>query len=213
MKVLLMKDVYKLGKAGEVKRVADGFGRNYLLPHGLAVLATEGALKQAHRIREEADSRRDMLNKEMSGVAESIAGTRIAFPARASETGKLYGSITTQIIAEELSKQIGIEISRRQIDGQPLRTLGEHTVAVRLTVDLVPEFTVVVYREGETPPQLQEEMEAETEVTEEAQEEKAEPEELAGEGELEAETDVVTEAETEVETETETEAESEVETE
>jgi large subunit ribosomal protein L9 len=151
MKVLLVKDVYKLGRAGEVKRVADGYGRNYLLPQGMAVLATPGALKQADRIRQEASAKRQELNQEMSGVAERLSGAVLSFPARASETGKLYGSVTTQMIADALSRKAGVEITRRQIDAQPLRSLGEHKVNVRLTVDLVPEVTVIVYREGEAP--------------------------------------------------------------
>lgn len=157
MKVLLLKDVYKLGRAGEVKRVADGYGRNYLLPQGLAILATEGALKQAERIRAEAAARRSALNEEMSEIAERIQGLTLTFPARASETGKLYGSITTQMLAEAISRKAGVEISRRQIDSQPLRSLGEHKVHVRLTVDLIPEVRVIVHREGETPLEVVEE--------------------------------------------------------
>jgi large subunit ribosomal protein L9 len=152
MKVLLLKDVYKLGRAGDVKRVADGYGRNYLLPQGLAVLATPGALKQSEKIRTEAAAQRQELNKEMSGVAQRLEGIVLTFPARASETGKLYGSITTQMIAEAISEKAGVEIARRQVDAQPLRVLGEHKVHVRLTVDLVPEILVIVYREGEAPP-------------------------------------------------------------
>lgn len=151
MKVLLLKDVYKLGRAGDVKRVADGYGRNYLLPHGLAVLATPGALKQADHIRTEASQRRQALNQEMSSVADLLNGMVLTFPARASETGKLYGSITTQMIAEAISKKIGTEITRRQIDIQPVRNLGEHRTHVHLTVDLIPEVLVIVHREGESP--------------------------------------------------------------
>lgn len=172
MKVLLLKDVYKLGRAGDVKRVADGYGRNYLLPHGMAVLATPGALKQAERIRSHANVQRDAVNKEMSGVAAKLEGTVLTFPARASETGKLYGSITTQMIGEALAKKTGTEVERRQIDTQPLRNLGEHTVLVRLTVDLIPSIRVIVHREGEAV-QLEETEEAETaeEAVEEAVEE------------------------------------------
>ncbi len=151
MKVLLLKDVYKLGRAGDVKRVADGYGRNYLLPQGLAVLATPGALKQAEGIRERAAAQRAVLNQEMSGVAERVKDLVLAFPARAGETGKLYGSITTQMIADEINKRLGTEITRRQVDSEPLRNLGTHTVRIRLTVDLVPEIQVIVHREGETP--------------------------------------------------------------
>jgi len=151
MKVLLLEDVYNLGRAGEVKKVANGYGRNYLIPQGLAVLATPGALAQAQHIQEEADLRRSILNKEMSVVADKLEGVRLEFPARAGETGKLYGSITTQMISESLSDKLGVEINKRQIDSQPLRLLGMHKVKVRLTIDLIPEFDIVVYREGESP--------------------------------------------------------------
>jgi len=151
MKVLLLQDVYNLGRAGEVKKVANGYGRNYLIPQGLAVLATAGALAQAERIQAEADQRRTLLNQEMSGVAEKLSTIQLVFPARAGETGKLYGSITTQMLADSLSEELGTEITKRQIDSQPLRLLGMHKVKVRLTIDLIPEFGVVVYREGESP--------------------------------------------------------------
>jgi large subunit ribosomal protein L9 len=149
MKVLLLEDVYKLGRAGDVKKVADGYGRNYLLPQGLAVLATEGALKQAEHIRERASAKRATLNQEMGSVAVVLKDVTLTFPARAGETGKLYGSITPQMIADGLTKKTGVEISRRQIDAEPIRNLGEHKINVRLTVDLVPEITVIVHREGE----------------------------------------------------------------
>lgn len=151
MKVLLLQDVYNLGRAGEVKKVANGYGRNYLIPQGLAVLATAGALVQAEHIQKEADFRRNLLNKEMSVVADKLQGVRLEFPARAGETGKLYGSITTQMLADSLTEKLGLEISKRQIASQPLRLLGMHKVKVRLTIDLIPEFDVVVFREGESP--------------------------------------------------------------
>lgn len=170
MKVLLIKDVYKLGRAGDVKKVANGYGRNFLLPQGLAVLATPGALKQADRIRAEAEEQRNALNREMSSVAEKISDAVLAFPTKAGETGKLYGSITAQMIAEKLNEQFGVEIDRRQIEVQPIRNLGEHMVRVRLTIDLIPEVTVLVHREGEVPARLREEKAAEEAVVEAAAE-------------------------------------------
>ncbi|HEX9029301.1 MAG TPA: 50S ribosomal protein L9 [Anaerolineales bacterium] len=149
MKVLLLKDVYKLGRAGDVKRVADGYGRNFLLPQGLAVLATQGALKQVEHIRAKATTSRAQLNQEMSGVAEKLSQVTLTFPAKAGETGKLYGSITSQMIAEGIQKKAGVEVNRRQLDFEPIRTLGEHKVHIRLTIDLIPEITVIVHREGE----------------------------------------------------------------
>ena len=154
MKVLLLKDVYKLGRAGDVKRVADGYGRNYLLPQGLAVLATAGAIKQAESIAKTATEQRNLLNNEMSGVAEKINGLVIGFPTKAGETGKLYGSITHQMIADEISKRAGVTVERRQIECQPIRVLGEHKCSVRLTVDLNPEVRVIAHREGEVPAAL-----------------------------------------------------------
>ena len=161
MKVLLIKDVFKLGRAGDVKKVADGFGRNYLMPQGLAVLATPGAIKQADRIRMKAAEQRTALNEELGGLADQIRELRLLFPAKAGETDTLYGSITTQQVADAIAKEIGFNIKRQQLEAQPIRTLGEHTVSARLTIDLVPEFTVIVYREGEAIPGSKEAEEAE----------------------------------------------------
>lgn len=152
MKVLLVKDVYKLGHAGDVKRVADGYGRNFLVPQGLAVLATPGALKQVDRLREQAAVRRAAQNEELSGVAQTLNGLVLSFAAKSGETGKLYGSITSQDIAEAIEKKSGFPAKRQQVDIQPVRTLGEHIAHLRLTMDLVPEIKVVVYREGEADP-------------------------------------------------------------
>jgi large subunit ribosomal protein L9 len=154
MKVLLIKDVYKLGRAGDVKKVADGYGRNFLIPQGMAMLATPGAMKTAERIRAKAAERRTILNEEMSVVAEALMKIQLSFGARAGETGKLYGSITSQEIVDTIQQKTGYAIKRQQLDMQPLRTLGEHTIHVRLTMDLIPEIKVTVYREGEAEPEL-----------------------------------------------------------
>ena len=225
MKVLLVQDVYKLGRAGDVKKVANGYGRNYLIPQGMAILATPGAMKQAERIRGEADKKRVILNQEMGGIAEQLVGLTLTFPARASETGRLYGSINTRMISDAVSEKVEVEISHRQIDSQPLRTIGEHNVSIRLTVDLIPEIRVIVHREGETVAAALEEAEmlAEAEAAGEpvqleyieamdleAQEEEAEAEEAA-EGEVES-LEAETAAEEAVETEPETAAETAGET-
>jgi len=149
MKVLLIKDVYKLGRAGEVKKVAGGYGRNYLLPQGLAVLATAGALKQAEKIGSQAQVRRTELNSELKDLAERINGLTLTFTAKAGETGKLYGSITTQDVAIAIQEKTRYEVKKQQIDMQPIRNLGEFMAHVRLTMDLVPEVRVIVHREGE----------------------------------------------------------------
>ena len=150
MKVLLIKDVYKLGHAGDVKKVADGFGRNFLLPQGLAVLATPGALSTVERIRSKAAVMRAALNNEMSGLAEQLEGVELSFVTKAGETGKLYGSITSQMVADALNQKMGTKIERHQIESEPIRNLGEHHATVRLTIDLNPKVKVVVTREGES---------------------------------------------------------------
>lgn len=179
MKVLLIKDVYKLGHAGDVKKVADGYGRNFLIPQGLAILATSGALKQAEGIRSKADEKRAILNKEMSSVAEVLLKLILPFSAKAGETGKLYGSITPQMIIDAIKEKSGLELNRRQLDFQPIRELGRHRVSVRLTVDLVPQISVVVYREGEAleseTQEILEESELQMELAETAVESQGEP--------------------------------------
>lgn len=157
MKVLLLKDVYKLGRAGDIKKVADGYGRNFLIPQGLAVLATAGALKQVEKIRSQAEVRRTELNSELKDLAAQINGLSLVFAAKAGETGKLYGSITTQDVATAITEKVRYEVKKQQVDMQPIRTLGEYTVHVRLTMDLVPEVKIIVHREGEA---LEEEAQA-----------------------------------------------------
>jgi large subunit ribosomal protein L9 len=173
MKVLLIKDVYKLGRAGDIKKVADGYGRNFLIPQGFAVLATEGALKQVQKIKAQAEIRRNSQNEELKGLSEQIAGVTLTFPVRAGETGKLYGSITTQDVATALTEQTRFEVRRQQVDMQPIRALGEFTAHIRLTMDLVPEIKIIVHREGES---------AES-ITAQAEEEKAEKPARAPRGE------------------------------
>jgi large subunit ribosomal protein L9 len=172
MKVLLIKDVYKLGRAGDVKKVADGYGRNFLLPQGLAVLATPGAMAQAEHIRSQANTKRAVLNNELGGVAEILSKLTLTFPMKAGETGKLYGSITPLMISEAIKKHSGVEVQRRQMDIEPIRALGTYKVHVRLTVDLIPEITVIVHREGEAIELPREEQPA---ALEEAAEIAAEP--------------------------------------
>ncbi len=149
MKVLLTKDVYKLGRAGDIKKVADGYGRNFLLPQGLAVLATAGALKQTDKIRSQAQVRRTELNSELKDLASHINGITVVFSAKAGETGKLYGSITTQDVATAIQEKTRYEVKKQQIDMQPIRNLGEFKAHVRLTMDLVPEVKIIVHRDGE----------------------------------------------------------------
>lgn len=149
MKVLLIKDVYNLGRAGEVKKVADGYARNFLIPQKMAVIATTGALRQVERIEAAAAKQRELLNEEMSGLAEQIAGLELSFKAKVGETGKLYGSVTQQMIIDAVNEKINSDLDRHLVESQPLREVGEHMVRVRLTFDLVPEVKIIVESEEE----------------------------------------------------------------
>ena len=149
MRVLLLKDVYKLGHAGDVKKVADGYARNFLIPQRLATLATANAIKQAETLRQNAAIARAKLNAELSGVAEKLNALVITFSVKAGETGKLYGSVTAAQIADEIKKNSGLDVDRRNVGHQPLRELGEYKVPVRLTTDLIPQVKVIIHREGE----------------------------------------------------------------
>jgi large subunit ribosomal protein L9 len=150
MDVLLLKDVAGLGKAGEVKSVADGYGRNYLIPKGLATMASPGAVRQAER-QAAADARRkDRELTEAQELAQALDGLTVTFQARAGEADRLYGSITKANIAEALEGQVGQEVDRRKIDlEEPLKELGTHAVTVRLAAEAEAKVTVIIEREEE----------------------------------------------------------------
>lgn len=148
MKIVLRKDVEKLGEAGTVQTVSDGYARNYLIPKGLAVVATEGELKvvaENTRVREMKIARQE---KQLQDLADRINGQRLSFTARSGDQGRLYGSITSGDIAERLSAAIGQEIDRRKIVlSEPIRQTGDHTVAIHLVGRLRPQVTVTVVGE------------------------------------------------------------------
>ena len=151
MKVLLREDVDNLGYAGEVANVADGYGRNYLIPRGLAVKATSSVLKDAESWRDRAAARVEELRKEHELLAERIRETRLEFFAKAGEMGKLYGSVTTMDITEQLNETLGTDIDKRSVGTGPLRQLGEHKVTVRLSHENQPQVTVVINLEEDEP--------------------------------------------------------------
>lgn len=151
MKVLLMQDVANLGEAGEVHNVAGGFARNFLMPRGMAVLASKGALKQADEIRQAGIRRRAQERANAEAQAAMIRNQRLLFSARAGENERLYGSVTTSDIAERLSAAVGFEVDRRRIHLEhPIRDLGMYALEMRFMADVVATFTVAVVREGES---------------------------------------------------------------
>jgi len=145
MEVILIKDVKRLGKAGEIKRVADGYARNYLIPRGLAVRATEAARKQLAE-RAAARARRAQAEKARAELqAADLESTELVFQARAGESGKLYGSVTNADIAEKLSVTLGIQVDKRRIIlEEPIKQVGKHKVEVKLQGDTKAAITVIV---------------------------------------------------------------------
>lgn len=163
MKVLLKEDVDNLGYAGEVYEVADGYGRNYLIPRGMAVMADPSVLKQAEVWRRKAEARRAELRAEYEALTARIEETTLTYTARAGDTGKLYGSVTTSQITDSLNETLGTDIDRRKVGTEPLRQLGDHQVIVRLSADFQPHVTVVIEPEdGEWPVAVEEELLAES---------------------------------------------------
>jgi large subunit ribosomal protein L9 len=148
VKVLLTKDVPNVGRAGETKDVADGYARNYLLPRGLASVATEGAVKQAAERKTVVQRREAKKKAEIGSLATTLSQTQVTFKAKVGEQHRLYGSITAADVAEEISRVVGQPIDKRDVElGEPIRHLGTFKVPVRLGRNAVPAVTVVVESE------------------------------------------------------------------
>ena len=144
MQVLFVEDVPGTAYAGDIKNVKNGFARNYLLPKKLAVLATPDQMNRVARLQAAASQRRDVAEKNMSAVAEKIAGAAITIEVRAGRNNRLYGSITNAMIAEELTEIAGQEIDRRLILTEPIRQLGSYDVPVKLGFGFEPTVNVRV---------------------------------------------------------------------
>ncbi|MEX2314645.1 MAG: 50S ribosomal protein L9, partial [Thermomicrobiales bacterium] len=146
MKIILTQDVPKLGSSGTVQDVANGYARNYLIPQGMAVIATRGSIKQVEE-RQAAEARKiAKQEEELRGLSDRIQGMRLQIEARVGEQGRLFGSVTSADVAEKLAELVGEEIDRRRVDlDEPIRTVGEHQVTIRLVGRLQPTITVVVW--------------------------------------------------------------------
>jgi len=151
MQVILLQDLYKHGVAGEVVKVADGFARNYLIPRKMAMQATPSALRQTETVRENVEARKAQYNNMLNDLARQVDGVELIFGRRAASTGKLFGSVTTQEIADELDRVTSVDINRRRISQQSLREVGTHQVAVRLGNELSPTLTITIVPEDELP--------------------------------------------------------------
>lgn len=148
MKLILQREVDKLGVPGDVVEVKDGYARNFLLPRGLAIPATKGAVKHAQQLREGHDSRARKAKTEAESLASQLAKTSLRVASRAGEDGKLFGSVTAQHLADELTKATGHSIDRKRIHlDEPIRSLGTHEVAIHLHPDIDVTVTVEVVQE------------------------------------------------------------------
>ncbi|MBS3783750.1 MAG: 50S ribosomal protein L9 [Anaerolineae bacterium] len=153
MKIILKQDVPNLGQEGDVEEVADGYARNYLIPQGMAVRATPGAMKDFEHRKNVQAKKHDRMKKRAESMARRLTAQTLTFEVKMGETGQLYGSITSADIAEALEAAIGEEIDRRDIPlDAPIREVGEHFVPVHLMEDVEPQVRVVVKPEsGEWP--------------------------------------------------------------
>lgn len=145
MKLVLTHDVPKLGKLGDVKDVADGYARNFLLPRGLAVEATTGQLKRLQEQREIERRREEKNRGQLEALAEQLKGATLTFAMKVGEGGRLYGSITSKDVGDALEEQAKITVDRRRVElEEPIRGLGTYQVPIRVASDLHPQVTVVV---------------------------------------------------------------------
>ena len=147
MKVILLKEVGNLGEVGDVVEVADGYGRNFLLPQRLAVAATARNKRQMEHEQRIREHRVAQAKKEAQTLAERLQAVACRFRRKAGDEGRLFGSVTSMDIAEQL-KEVGVDIDRRRIQlEQPIKSLGEFTVPVRLQADVTSAVKVAVVPE------------------------------------------------------------------
>jgi large subunit ribosomal protein L9 len=147
MKLILMEDVAGLGGKGEVVEVADGYGRNYLLPKGKAIKATAGALRDAEAIRQAHEESLRKVFEEAETTAKALVGTRVVIAAQAGDEGRLFGSISTADVVDGVMKFTGVELDRSTVQmSGPIKTIGLHEITVKLhpevqfalTLDVIP---------------------------------------------------------------------------
>jgi large subunit ribosomal protein L9 len=148
MKIILREDVEKLGKAGEIVKVKDGYGRNYLIPRQLAVLANVRNMKALDHDRRTIETRAKKTKKAAEATAATLSAVSLILPAKAGEEGKLFGAITSRDIAEALGKA-GVTVDRKAIQlADPIKQVGDYKVKIRVAADVFPEISVSVVSEA-----------------------------------------------------------------
>ena len=147
MKIILLDDVTKVGRRGEVRDVSDGYARNFLIPKKLALSATAGNLKNLEHIKVQANAKADRVKSDAEALRARIEALSYEERRQASEEGKLFGSVTSQDIADFLGTR-GVPMDRKRITlDEPIKALGEHSVSMRLHPDVVAQLRVNVVRE------------------------------------------------------------------
>ena len=144
MKLILRNDLDGLGKRGDIVEVADGYGRNYLMPRGLAFLATEGAVEQAGKMRRARDQRDASDREAAQGIATRLVPKIITITAKSGSEGRLFGSVTVAEVVDAVREQTGVELERRQLTADPIRTLGQHTLTAKLHSSVSFPITVEI---------------------------------------------------------------------
>jgi len=172
MKVVLLEDLPGKGKAGEIKEVSKGYARNFLLPRGLALVATPTVIKQVESRLEKEKLEESIDRDKLVELAQQIEGREIRFKARMGAGERLFGSITAADVAEELSQAVGSVIDKKKIDiEKSLRKTGSYEVAVKLASDINPQITVVIEEEKEKGKETEEKAEKKAEKKKEKGEE------------------------------------------
>jgi ribosomal protein L9 len=147
MKIIMQKDLAKVGKEGEVVTVADGYARNYLFPRGLAVQATGGALKNVQMRQAQEEKRAEALKAEADKAAGVLEGKTVRIEARAGAGERLYGSITAGDIADAIQKDLNVAVDKRKVQlTDPIKAMGTFTVPVKLHRDVTVPVTVEVVK-------------------------------------------------------------------
>ena len=145
MRVILQKSVDKLGVPGDVVDVADGYARNYLMPRGLAVKASRGGVKHVESLKRAHATRVSQAQAEAQHVADRLTASSIKVKARVGEEGRLFGSVTAAEVADEIGRQTGVKVDRREVHlDEPIRSVGVHEVKVHLFADVDPLVPVEV---------------------------------------------------------------------
>jgi large subunit ribosomal protein L9 len=179
MRVVFLEDVPGVAQGGEVKEVKNGFARNYLIPKSLATPATHNALQRVQKLSRHADVTRVKRLEDMRELASEIEGAQIEVEMRAGSTGRLYGSVTSAIIAEQLGEVTEREIDRRTVDlEEPIRDLGEYGVTVSLHPEVRAGISVLVYPMGTTAEEFAESLRARAEAAAAAEAEASEEDEV-----------------------------------